>query len=101
MSTGLFNNCGSITTKGILFLLQNLELLERIEANKGQNSTIQQAIAILDSEKRHNSEVDHDSTTKSPSKFTSFPKMKHFLFRNPGAGLATVAQYCPNLIQVD
>ena len=101
LSTVLLNNCAGITTKGILAFLENLKSLERIEANKGQNSSVQQAIAILDSEHRHHQEMEIDAKPQLALKLKSFPKLKNFLFRNPGAGLATIAKFCPNLIKVD
>ena len=72
-------------------------MLGRIEANKGQNSTVQQAFAILDSEDRYSKE--EASETGEPECKT-FPKIVDFLFRNPRSGIETIAKFCPNLNKV-
>ena len=94
------NNCSDVTSKGILACLENLNLLERIEANKGHNSTVQQAIKMLDSEQCHQEDATIANTLVEKTNITSFPNIKHFLFRNPRAGLEVVSKYCPSLNKV-
>ena len=94
------NNCSDVTSKGILACLENLNLLERIEANKGPNSTVQQAIKMLDSEQCHQEDATIANTLVEKTNITSFPNIKHFLFRNPRAGLEVVSKYCPSLNKV-
>ena len=96
----LLNNCAHVTTQGILAFLNNLKQLERIEANNGQNSRVQQSIAILDNEYIEYIKLKHKRENTQESKLISFPNMKDFVFRNPRAGLAMVARYCPSLIKV-
>ena len=96
----IVNNCVNVTTIGILDFLENLQLLERIEANKGQNSTVQQAFAILDSEDRSNIEATTEGKDTQSSKLTEFPKLKNFMFRNPRSGIETVSRLCPNINKV-
>ena len=100
LSTVLLNNCAHVTTKGILAFLNNLKLLERIEANNGQNSSVQQSIAILENEYLEYLKLKHNKEETQAPKLISFPNMKDFVFRNPRAGLATVARFCPSLIKV-
>lgn len=97
----IVNNCVNVTTIGILDFLENLQLLERIEANKGQNSTVQQAFAILDSEGRSNTEATTEGKDTKSSKLTEFPKLKNFMFRNPRSGIDTVSWLCPNVDKVN
>ena len=75
-------------------------MLERIEANKGPNSTVQQAIKMLDSEQCHQEDATIANTLVEKTNITSFPNIKHFLFRNPRAGLEVVSKYCPSLNKV-
>ena len=91
------NNCVNVSTVGILDLLENLNLLGRIEANKGQNSTVQQAFAILDSEDQYSKKEDSENDVPE---FKTFPKIVDFLFRNPRSGIETIAKFCPNLNKV-
>ena len=56
-------------------MLENLDFLARIEANKGQNSTVQQAFAILDSEHRFISEEGQENREAQLLNFRTFPKM--------------------------
>ena len=101
LSTILLNNCGHVTTNGILTLLRNLNLLERIEANNGQDSTVQQAIDILDTEHSENFKLKQNKREPKASNLILFPNMKDFVFRNPRTGLAMVSRFCPNLLKVD
>ena len=96
----IVNNCVNVTTIGILDCIENLELLERIEANKGQNSTVQQAFAILDSEDRYNTEDETEEKHTQPPELTNFPKLKNFMFRNPRSGIDIVSRLCPNINKV-
>ena len=96
----IVNNCVNVTTIGILDCIENLELLERIEANKGQNSTVQQAFAILDSEDRYKTEDEPEEKHTQPPKLTNFPNLKNFMFRNPRSGIDTVSRLCPNINKV-
>ena len=96
----MLNNCGRVTTNGILTLLRNLSLLERIEANNGQNSTVQQAIDILDTEHSENLKLEQNKRESMASNLNLFPNMKSFVFRNPRAGLGMVSRFCPNLLKV-
>ena len=94
------NNCADVTSQGILACLENLNLLERIEANKGHNSTVQQAIKMLNSEQCHQEDATIKNTLVEKTNIASFPNIKHFLFRNPRAGLEVVSKYCPSLNKV-
>ena len=81
-------------------MLENLNFLARIEANKGQNSTVQQAFAILDSEHRFLSEDEQESRGAQLLNLRTFPNIVDFLFRNPRSGIDTVSKFCPNLKKV-
>ena len=96
----ILNNCVNVSTVGILDLLESLELLGRIEANKGQNSTVQQAFAILDSEQTFITEEASQNNETHSSYFRIFPNIVDFLFRNPRSGIETVSKFCPNLKKV-
>ena len=80
--------------------LNNLKLLDRIEANNGQNSTVQESIVILDNAHSEHLKREHSREETQAPKLRSFPNIKHFVFRNPRAGLAPVARCCPSLIKV-
>ena len=90
----LLNYCSNVTIKGIIALLIRLKLLERIEANKDQESSVQQAIDSLDADNRL------ENFNEEILKSKSFSNMKDFVFRNPRAGLETVAKFCPSLTKV-
>ena len=75
-------------------------MIERIEANKGHNSTVQQAIKMLDGEQCHQEDATIVNTLVEKTNITSFPNIKHFLFRNPRAGLEVVSKYCPSVNKV-
>ena len=94
------NNCVHVSIAGILDMLENLDFLARIEANKGQNSTVQQAFAILDSEHRFFSEEEQENRGTQLLNLRTFPKIVDFLFRNPRSGIYTVSKFCPNLKKV-
>ena len=81
-------------------MLENLKSLDRIEANKGQNSSVQQAFTILQSDDLHNNELELHGITEKSSKVTSFPQMKTFMLRNPRSGIDIVGKFCPNLTKV-
>ena len=80
--------------------MENLKYLDRIEANKGQNSSVQQAFAILESDDLHSKELEINGITGKSSKVTSFPEMKTFMLRNPRSGMDIVGKFCPNLTKV-
>ena len=55
---------------------------------------------MLDSEQYHQEDATIANTLVEKTNITSFPNIKHFLFRNPRAGLEVVSKYCPSLNKV-
>ena len=60
----ILNNCNNVSTSGAVGILRHLKGLSRFEANKGRESSVQNAISALEEDEK-------------------LPQLTSFLFRNP------------------
>lgn len=86
----LLNHCNKITTKAMVSLLRNLSSLNRIEANRGSESGVQNAMSAL------RTHPDHDEQLP----MGRFENLQEFLFRNVFKGITKVTDLCPNIRNV-